>query len=60
MKSSEAKIKRVNLKKDYDEEDRYRIYLKADKSDKLVYAIVKEEKNIEIKKFVEEGEVTLN
>ena len=60
MKSSEAKIKRVNLKKDYDEEDRYRIYLKADESDKLVYAIVKEEKDIEIKKFVEEGEVTLN
>lgn len=44
MKSSEAKIKRVNLKKDYDEEERYRIYLKADESDKLVYAIVKEEK----------------
>ena len=60
MKSSEAKIKRVNLKKDYDEEDRYRIYLKADESDKLVYAIVKEEKDIETKKFVEEGEVTLN
>ena len=60
MKSSEAKIKRVNLTKDYDEEDRYRIYLKANESDKLVYAIVKEEKEIEIKKFVEEGEVTLN
>ena len=60
MKSSEAKIKRVNLKKDYDEEERYRIYLKADKSDKLTYAIVKEEKDIETKKFVEEGEVTLN
>ena len=60
MKSSEAKIKRVNLKKDYDEEDRYRIYLRADESDKLAYAIVKEEKDIEIKKFVEEGEVTLN
>ena len=60
MKSSEAKIKRVNLKKDYDEEDRYRIYLRADESDKLAYAIVKEEKDIETKKFVEEGEVTLN
>ena len=60
MKSSEAKIKRVNLKKDYDEEDRYRIYLKANKSDKLAYAIVKEEKDIEIKKFVEEGEIPLN
>ena len=60
MKSSEAKIKRVNLKKDYPEEDRYRIYLKADKSDKLVYAIVKEEKDIEIKKFVEEGEIIFN
>ena len=60
MKSSEAKIKRVNLKKDYAEEDRYRIYLKADKSDKLVYAIVKEEKDIEIKKFVEEGEIIFN
>ena len=61
MKSSEAKIKRVNLKKDYDdEEERYRIYLKADKSDKLTYAIVKEEKDIETKKFVEEGEISLN
>ena len=60
MKSSEAKIKRVNLKKDYDEEERYRIYLKADESDKLVYAIVKEEKDIETKKFVEEGEISLN
>ena len=60
MKSSEAKIKRINLKKEYEEEDRYRIYLKADESDKLVYAIVKEEKDIEIKKFVEEGEIILN
>jgi len=60
MKSSEAKIKRINLKKDYDEEDRYRIYLKADKSDKLTYAIVKEEKDIETKNFIEEGEITLN
>ena len=60
MKSSEAKIKRVNLKKDYDEEDRYRIYLKANKSDKLAYAIVKEEKDIETKNFIEEGEVPLN
>ena len=60
MKSSEAKIKRVNLKKDYDEEDRYRIYLKANKSDELSYAIVKEEKDIETKKFVEEGKISLN
>ena len=60
MKSSEAKIKRVNLKKDYDEEERYRIYLKANKSDKLAYAIVKEEKDIETKNFVEEGEISLN
>ena len=60
MKSSEAKIKRINLKKDYDEEDRYRIYLKANEADKLVYAIVKEEKDIETKKFVEEGEIGLN
>ena len=60
MKSSEAKIKRVNLKKEYEEEDRYRIYLKANKSDKLAYAIVKEEKDIETKKFVEEGEISLN
>ena len=60
MKSSEAKIKRINLKKDYDEEERYRIYLKANEADKLVYAIVKEEKDIETKKFVEEGEISLN
>ena len=60
MKSSEAKIKRINLKNDYDEEDRYRIYLKAEKSDKLAYAIVKEEKDIETKEFIEEGEILLN
>ena len=60
MKSTEAKIKRINLKKDYEEEDRYRIYLKANKSDELSYAIVKEEKDIETKKFVEEGEISLN
>ena len=60
MKSSEAKIKRVNLKKEYEEEDRYRIYLKANKSDELSYAIVKEEKDIETKKFVEEGEISLD
>jgi hypothetical protein len=60
MKSLEAKIKRVNLKKEYEEEDRYRIYLKANKSDELSYAIVKEEKDIETKKFVEEGEISLN
>jgi len=60
MKSSEAQIKRINLKKDYEEESRYRIYLKVVTSDKLSYAIVKEEKDIETKKFVEEGEINLN
>ena len=60
MKSSEAKIKRINLKKDYDEEDRYRIYLRAEKSNKLAYAIVKEEKDIETKEFIEEGEIDLD
>ncbi|WP_339006852.1 hypothetical protein [Fusobacterium animalis] len=60
MKSTEAKIKRINLKNDYDEEDRYRIYLKAEKSDRLAYAIVKEEKDIETKEFIEEGEILLN
>ena len=60
MKSSEAKIKRVNLKKEYEEEDRYRIYLKANKSDELSYAIVKEEKDIETKKIVEEGKISLS
>ncbi|QNE66601.1 hypothetical protein [Fusobacterium hwasookii] len=60
MKLAEAKIKRVNLKKEYDEEDRYRIYLRADESDKLAYAIVKEEKDIETKNFIEEGEISLN
>ena len=60
MKSSEAQIKRINLKKDYEEESRYRIYLKVVTSDKLSYAIVKEEKDIETKKIVEEGEINLN
>ena len=33
---------------------------KENKSDELSYAIVKEEKDIETKKFVEEGEISLN
>ena len=54
MKSSEAKIKRVNLKKEYDEEDRYRIYFKITEVETLEYVIVENEDGIEIKEFIEE------
>ena len=60
MKSSEAKIKRINLKKDYDEEDRYRIYFKITEVETLEYVIVENEDGIEIKEFIEEGTITLN
>ena len=56
----DPKIKRISLNGDYDEDEKYRIYIKTVAPDKMSYAIVKKEEDIETKEFIEEGEVFLN
>ncbi|PGH20036.1 hypothetical protein RN96_12395 [Fusobacterium polymorphum] len=56
----DPKIKRISLNEDYDEDEKYRIYIKAVTPDKISYAIVKKEEDIETKEIIEEGEVFLD
>ena len=56
----DPKIKRISLNKEYDEDERYRIYIKTITPDKISYAIVKREEDIETKEILEEGEVFLD
>ena len=56
----DPKIKRISLNEEYDEDERYRIYIKTITPDKISYAIVKKEEDIETKEIIEEGEVFLD
>ena len=56
----DPKIKRISLNEEYDEDKRYRIYIKTITPDKISYAIVKKEEDIETKEILEEGEVFLD
>jgi hypothetical protein len=56
----DPKIKRISLNEEYDEDERYRIYIKIVTPDKISYAIVKKEEDIETKEILEEGEVFLD
>lgn len=56
----DPKIKRISLNEEYDEDERYRIYIKTVRPDKISYAIVKKEEDIETKEILEEGEVFLD
>ena len=56
----DPKIKRISLNEEYDEDERYRIYIKTIMPDKISYAIVKKEEDIETKEILEEGEVFLD
>ena len=56
----DPKIKRISLNEEYDEDERYRIYIKTVTPDKISYAIVKKEEDIETKEILEEGEVLLD
>ena len=56
----DPKIKRISLNEEYDEDERYRIYIKTVAPDKISYAIVKKEEDIETKEIIEEGEVFLD
>ena len=56
----DPKIKRISLNEEYDEDERYRIYIKTVTPDRISYAIVKKEEDIETKEILEEGEVFLD
>ena len=60
MEIDKTNVKRISLDEEYDEDEEYRIYIKATKPTKISYAIVKKEEDVDTKEFLEEGEITLN
>ena len=60
MEIDKTNVKRISLNEDYDEDEEYRIYIKAVKPTKISYAIVKKEEDVDTKEFLEEGEIVLS
>jgi len=60
MEIDRTNVKRISLNEEYDEDEEYRIYIKTITPDKISYAIVKKEEDIETKEILEEGEVFLD
>ncbi|WDF24669.1 hypothetical protein PSC67_11670 [Fusobacterium nucleatum] len=60
MEIDKTNVKRISLNEEYDEDEEYRIYIKATKPTKISYAIVKKEKDVDTKEFLEEGEIDLD
>ena len=60
MEIDKTSVKRISLNEEYDEDEEYRIYIKATKPTKISYAIVKKEEDVDTKEFLEEGEVFLD
>ena len=60
MEIDRINVKRISLNKEYDEDEEYRIYIKATKPTKISYAIVKKEEGVDTKEFLEEGEIDLD
>ena len=60
MEIDKTNVKRISLNEDYDEDEEYRIYIKATKPTKISYAIVKKEEDVDTKEFLEEGEIILS
>ena len=60
MEIDKTNVKRISLNEDYDEDEEYRIYIKATKPTKISYAIVKKEEDVDTKEFLEEGEIDLD
>ena len=54
-------VKRIALKNDYNGDEKYRIYIKANKNEptKIHYIIVKKEEDVEVKEFLEEDDINL-
>ncbi|MHB9298889.1 hypothetical protein ACW0S4_10545 [Fusobacterium polymorphum] len=60
MEIDKTNVKRISLNEEYDEDEEYRIYIKATKPTKISYAIVKKEEDVDTKEFLEEGESDLD
>jgi hypothetical protein len=60
MEIDKTNVKRISLNEEYDEDEEYRIYIKATKPTKISYAIVKKEEDVDTKEFLEEGEIVLS
>ena len=60
MEIDRTNVKRISLNEEYDEDEEYRIYIKATKPTKISYAIVKKEEDVDTKEFLEEGEIDLD
>ena len=60
MEIDRTNVKRISLNEEYDEDEEYRIYIKATKPTKISYAIVKKEEDVDTKEFLEEGKIDLN
>ena len=60
MEIDKTNVTRISLNEDYDEDEEFRIYIKAVKPTKISYAIVKKEEDVDTKEFLEEGEIVLS
>ena len=60
MEIDRTNVKRISLNEEYDEDEEYRIYIKATKPTKISYAIVKKEEDVDTKEFLEEGKIDLD
>ena len=60
MEIDKTNVKRISLNEEYDEDEEYRIYIKATKPTKISYAIVKKEEDVDTKEFLEEGKIDLD
>ena len=60
MEIDKTNVKRISLNEEYDEDEEYRIYIKATKPTKISYTIVKKEEDVDTKEFLEEGEIVLS
>ena len=60
MEIDRTNVKRISLSEEYDEDEEYRIYIKATKPTKISYAIVKKKEDVDTKEFLEEGEIVLS
>ena len=61
LEVEKAILKRVILKNEYEEDEKYKIYIKANTNQPTVihYAIVKKEEDVETKEFLEEDDISL-
>jgi hypothetical protein len=62
MEVEKAIVKRIALKNEYNEDERYRVYIKANANQPTTihYVMVKNEEDVETKEFLEEDDISLD